>query len=163
MVSKSLWTLGVVVLASPALAMQTQYEISFEARWTSDLPRPSSAHFTQLVGATHNNSASLFDVGASASPGVEQVAETGGTSIIRSEINSLIATGRADRLVLGTDGFGRSDSRVNVRRFFEVDANHIAAAAMVDLYREGAVKKAELEKALKKYDIDGGKPNPRLV
>ena len=65
--------------------------------------------------------------------------------------------------VLGTDGFGRSDSRVNLRRFFEVDANHIAAAAMVDLFREGAVTKAVLEKALKKYDIDGAKPNPRLV
>ncbi len=65
--------------------------------------------------------------------------------------------------VLGTDGFGRSDSRVNLRRFFEVDANHIAAAAMVDLYRDGAVGKADLQKALKKYDIDGGKPNPRLV
>lgn len=65
--------------------------------------------------------------------------------------------------VLGTDGFGRSDSRVNLRRFFEVDANHIAAAAMVDLFREGAVTKAELEKALAKYDIDGEKPNPRLV
>ncbi|MWD26978.1 pyruvate dehydrogenase (acetyl-transferring), homodimeric type [Aquicoccus sp. SCR17] len=65
--------------------------------------------------------------------------------------------------VLGTDGFGRSDSRVNLRRFFEVDANHIAAAAMADLYREGAVSKSELQKALKKYDIDGDKPNPRLV
>lgn len=65
--------------------------------------------------------------------------------------------------VLGTDGFGRSDSRVNLRRFFEVDANHIAAAAMVDLYREGAVSKADLSKALKKYEIDGAKPNPRLV
>ena len=65
--------------------------------------------------------------------------------------------------VLGTDGFGRSDSRVNLRRFFEVDANHIAAAAMVDLFREGAITKAVLEKALKKYDIDGAKPNPRLV
>jgi pyruvate dehydrogenase E1 component len=65
--------------------------------------------------------------------------------------------------VLGTDGFGRSDSRVNLRRFFEVDANHIAAAAMVDLYREGAINKDDLAKALKKYDIDGGKPNPRLV
>ncbi|MBN7784356.1 pyruvate dehydrogenase (acetyl-transferring), homodimeric type [Ponticoccus gilvus] len=64
--------------------------------------------------------------------------------------------------VLGTDGFGRSDSRVNLRRFFEVDANHIAAAAMVDLYREGAVSEKDLEAALKKYDIDGGKPNPRL-
>ncbi|WP_204113657.1 pyruvate dehydrogenase (acetyl-transferring), homodimeric type [Shimia biformata] len=65
--------------------------------------------------------------------------------------------------VLGTDGFGRSDSRVNLRRFFEVDANHIAAAAMVDLYREGSITKAVLEKALAKYDIDGAKPNPRLV
>ena len=65
--------------------------------------------------------------------------------------------------VLGTDGFGRSDSRVNLRRFFEVDANHIAAAAMVDLYQEGHVTKKDLEIALKKYDIDGQKPNPRLV
>ncbi|WP_341861382.1 pyruvate dehydrogenase (acetyl-transferring), homodimeric type [Gymnodinialimonas sp. 57CJ19] len=65
--------------------------------------------------------------------------------------------------VLGTDGFGRSDSRANLRRFFEVDAAHIAAAAMVDLHRDGAVTKADLQKALKKYDIDGGKPNPRLV
>ncbi|MEX0286087.1 MAG: hypothetical protein AB3N23_15880, partial [Paracoccaceae bacterium] len=65
--------------------------------------------------------------------------------------------------VLGTDGFGRSDSRVNLRRFFEVDANHIAAAAMVDLYQIGAVTKAQLQKALNAYDIDGTKPNPRLV
>ncbi|MCX8955252.1 pyruvate dehydrogenase (acetyl-transferring), homodimeric type, partial [Ruegeria sp. NA] len=65
--------------------------------------------------------------------------------------------------VLGTDGFGRSDSRVNLRRFFEVDANHIAAAAMVDLYKAGSVTKKDLEAALTKYDIDGGKPNPRLV
>ncbi|CUH53327.1 pyruvate dehydrogenase (acetyl-transferring), homodimeric type [Shimia marina] len=65
--------------------------------------------------------------------------------------------------VLGTDGFGRSDSRVNLRRFFEVDANHIAAAAMVDLYRDGSVTKKDLEAALSKYDIDGAKPNPRLV
>ena len=65
--------------------------------------------------------------------------------------------------VLGTDGFGRSDSRVNLRRFFEVDANHIAAAAMVDLFREGAIDEATLRDALSRYDIDGGKPNPRLV
>ncbi len=65
--------------------------------------------------------------------------------------------------VLGTDGFGRSDSRVNLRRFFEVDANHIAAAAMVDLYRDGIITKKVLQDALSKYDIDGEKPNPRLV
>jgi pyruvate dehydrogenase E1 component len=65
--------------------------------------------------------------------------------------------------VLGTDGFGRSDSRVNLRRFFEVDAAHIAAAAMVDLHREGAIDEATLRAALTKYDIDGAKPNPRLI
>lgn len=65
--------------------------------------------------------------------------------------------------VLGTDGFGRSDSRVNLRRFFEVDANHIAAAAMSELFEAGAVTKADMQSALTKYDIDGDKPNPRLV
>ncbi|MBJ3763076.1 pyruvate dehydrogenase (acetyl-transferring), homodimeric type [Maribius pontilimi] len=65
--------------------------------------------------------------------------------------------------VLGTDGFGRSDSRVNLRRFFEVDSNHIAACAMHELYKEGHVTKKDMEKALKKYEIDGDKPNPRLV
>ncbi|WP_102107003.1 pyruvate dehydrogenase (acetyl-transferring), homodimeric type [Oceaniglobus roseus] len=65
--------------------------------------------------------------------------------------------------ILGTDGFGRSDSRVNLRRFFEVDANHIAAAAMTELYKLKAVSREEMESALKKYDIDGDKPNPRLV
>ena len=65
--------------------------------------------------------------------------------------------------VLGTDGFGRSDSRVNLRRFFEVDANHIAATAMVDLHKAGAVTEKDLRAALKKYGIDGDKPNPRLV
>ncbi|WOI57577.1 pyruvate dehydrogenase (acetyl-transferring), homodimeric type [Palleronia sp. LCG004] len=65
-------------------------------------------------------------------------------------------------VTLGTDGYGRSDSRENLRRFFEVDANHIAAAAMHELYRQGDVTKKDLEKAMQKYEIDGGKPNPRL-
>ncbi|WP_138468548.1 pyruvate dehydrogenase (acetyl-transferring), homodimeric type [Poseidonocella sp. HB161398] len=78
------------------------------------------------------------------------------------QIRGFVPEGRSFTC-LGTDGFGRSDSRVNLRRFFEVDPNHIAAAAMVDLYKAGSVTKAQLEKALKKYEIDGEKPNPRLV
>ncbi len=65
-------------------------------------------------------------------------------------------------VTLGTDGFGRSDSRENLRRFFEVDADHIAAAAMHQLHKAGAVTKSDMQKAVKKYDIDGDKPNPRL-
>jgi len=78
------------------------------------------------------------------------------------QVRAFVPAGRSFT-VLGTDGFGRSDSRVNLRRFFEVDAAHIAAAAMVDLYRDGALTKADLTRALKLYDIDGNKPNPRLA
>ena len=65
--------------------------------------------------------------------------------------------------VLGTDGFGRSDSRVNLRRHFEVDANHIAATAVYALFREGAVGADVVEKAYDKYAIDPGKANPRTA
>ena len=65
--------------------------------------------------------------------------------------------------VLGTDGFGRSDSRVNLRRHFEVDANHIAATAVYALFKEGAVTGAEVEKAYAKYEIEPKKVNPRTA
>ena len=65
--------------------------------------------------------------------------------------------------VLGTDGYGRSDSRANLRRFFEVDANHIAAAAMVELFQQGTIDRQLMAEALDRYEIDGSKPNPRLV
>ncbi|GIX12867.1 MAG: pyruvate dehydrogenase E1 component [Paracoccaceae bacterium] len=65
--------------------------------------------------------------------------------------------------VLGTDGFGRSDSRAKLRRFFEVDSNHIAAAAMAELLKTGAIDRQQMAEALDRYEIDGDKPNPRLV
>jgi pyruvate dehydrogenase E1 component len=65
--------------------------------------------------------------------------------------------------VLGTDGFGRSDSRVALRRHFEVDANHIAAAAVYALFREGKVTAAEVETAYRNCEIDPSKPNPRTA
>lgn len=65
--------------------------------------------------------------------------------------------------VLGTDGFGRSDSRVNLRRHFEVDAAHIAATAVYALFREGAVTAKEVEAAYAKCAIDPTKSNPRTA
>ena len=64
---------------------------------------------------------------------------------------------------LGTDGFGRSDSRANLRRHFEVDADHIAATAMYALLQEGAVTAAEVEDAYKACAIDPKKANPRTA
>jgi len=65
--------------------------------------------------------------------------------------------------VLGTDGFGRSDTRKKLRRFFEVDRCYIAVAALKALADEGTIKTGEVSKAIKLYQINPGKPNPATV
>jgi pyruvate dehydrogenase E1 component len=65
--------------------------------------------------------------------------------------------------VLGTDGFGRSDTRARLRAFFEVDAASIAYAAMWALYRDGLIDEARLKKAHKRYGIASDKADPWLV
>ncbi len=62
--------------------------------------------------------------------------------------------------VLGTDGFGRSDSRQALRRHFEVDRHHVVVAALKALADEGKVKPAKVVEAIAKYDIDADKTNP---
>jgi pyruvate dehydrogenase E1 component len=62
--------------------------------------------------------------------------------------------------VLGTDGFGRSDYRRKLRRFFEVDRYFVALAALQALAQEGTVPAETVAKAIAKYGIDPDKPNP---
>ncbi len=62
--------------------------------------------------------------------------------------------------VLGTDGFGRSDTREKLRRHFEVDRNYVCTAALFALAEEGAVERSRVSEAMKKYGIDPDKPNP---
>ncbi|MEX0960665.1 MAG: pyruvate dehydrogenase (acetyl-transferring), homodimeric type [Burkholderiales bacterium] len=66
-------------------------------------------------------------------------------------------------LVLGTDGFGRSDTREKLRRFFEVDRYYVAVAALKALADEGTIPAETVAKAIKKYGIDPDKPNPTRV
>ncbi|MDP7659931.1 MAG: pyruvate dehydrogenase (acetyl-transferring), homodimeric type, partial [Gammaproteobacteria bacterium] len=63
-------------------------------------------------------------------------------------------------MVLGTDGYGRSDSRRALRDFFEVNACHIVLAALKALQDEGQIKVSVIEAAIDKLAIDVGKPNP---
>jgi pyruvate dehydrogenase E1 component len=65
--------------------------------------------------------------------------------------------------VLGTDGYGRSDYRVNLRRFFEVDRNYVAVAALTALAEEGTVDGATVQQAIEKYGVDPSKPYPPTV
>ncbi len=62
--------------------------------------------------------------------------------------------------VLGTDGYGRSDTRVELRRHFEVNANHIVVAALKALADEGTLPAAKVAEAIEKYGIDVDKTNP---
>ena len=56
-------------------------------------------------------------------------------------------------VVLGTDGFGRSDDRLELRRFFEIDTNSIVLATISALEREGSVKKGLTEEIVEKWGI----------
>jgi pyruvate dehydrogenase E1 component len=62
--------------------------------------------------------------------------------------------------VLGTDGFGRSDSRQKLRHFFEVNRKFIAVAALNELAKAGAIKPAVVSEAIVKLGIDPEKTNP---
>jgi len=70
---------------------------------------------------------------------------------------------QAGYTVLGTDGFGRSDTRENLRRFFEVDRNSIAYTALHALCQKGSVSVADLLKARDRLGLDPSKPNPSGV
>jgi pyruvate dehydrogenase E1 component len=66
-------------------------------------------------------------------------------------------------VVLGTDGFGRSDTRQRLRRFFEVDRRWVTVAALKALADDGAVPPAKVEEAIRKYGLDPAKPPPWTV
>jgi pyruvate dehydrogenase E1 component len=65
--------------------------------------------------------------------------------------------------VLGTDGFGRSDYRRALRRFFEVDRHYVTVAALKSLADQGAVEPARVQEAIERYQIDPAAPPPTTV
>ncbi|HEV2009175.1 MAG TPA: pyruvate dehydrogenase (acetyl-transferring), homodimeric type, partial [Burkholderiales bacterium] len=65
--------------------------------------------------------------------------------------------------VLGTDGFGRSDTRKQLRKFFEVDRSYVAIAALKALADQEALPRKVVSEAIRKYGIDPEKPNPTTV
>ncbi len=64
-----------------------------------------------------------------------------------------------DYSVLGTDGYGRSEARADLRRFFEVDAENIALAALERLAGKGEYPRAKLSEAIAVLGLDPNKPN----
>jgi pyruvate dehydrogenase E1 component len=107
------------------------------------LGRPRKAYFTESLERT-------------AGP---IIASTDYMRLFADQVRPLVPQGRAYK-VLGTDGFGRSDTRQKLRQFFEVDRHYVAVAALKALAEEGAVTAAQVADAIKRYGIDPDRPNP---
>ena len=90
------------------------------------------------------------------------IASTDYVKAFAEQIRPFMPPGRVYR-VLGTDGFGRSDTRWKLRHHFEVDRNWVTIAALKALADQGTVKPAVVAEAIAKYGIDPAKPNPLTV
>ncbi|HEU4531035.1 MAG TPA: pyruvate dehydrogenase (acetyl-transferring), homodimeric type [Steroidobacteraceae bacterium] len=66
-------------------------------------------------------------------------------------------------VTLGTDGYGRSDARAALRKFFEVDRHHVVVAALKALADDGKIDVATVTSAIKAFGLDPDKPNPATV
>lgn len=82
------------------------------------------------------------------------------TDYIKAYAEQVRAYIPTDYKVLGTDGFGRSDSRANLRRHFEVDQHYVVVAALSQLARRGEIKASVVTKAIEDFGIDADKLNP---
>ena len=90
------------------------------------------------------------------------VAATDYMKTFADQIRPFIPSGRT-YTVLGTDGFGRSDSRAKLREFFEVDRRYVAVAALYSLMKEGKIKPEVVSQAIQKYGINPDRVNPVLA
>ncbi len=90
------------------------------------------------------------------------VAATDYMRIFSDQIRPYVPMGRR-YITLGTDGYGRSDTRAKLREFFEVDRRYIAVAALRGLAEEGKVQLSDVEEAIRKYGINKNRPSPMSV
>lgn len=105
--------------------------------------KPRQPHITQLLAGSD----------------APVIAASDYIKLFGEQIRAYIPAG-APFVVLGTDGFGRSDTRWNLRRHFEVDAEHIAFAALSTLHSQKAVDAKTIATATKKFNINPTRPNP---
>lgn len=85
------------------------------------------------------------------------------TDYMRAYANQIRAFIPKRYFVLGTDGYGRSDTRAQLRKFFEVNRYYVVVAALNALAEEGTLPASKVAEAIKKYKIDPQKPYPTTV
>ncbi len=85
------------------------------------------------------------------------------TDYTRTFVNQLREFIPSRFVTLGTDGYGRSDTREHLRQFFEVNRYYVVIAALKALADDGEIDSKIVQQAIKKYDVDPEKPNPMTV
>jgi len=141
---KNDWNIAADVWSAPSLTLLARDGQDCE-RWNMvnpELPQ-RVPYVTELMGATSG----------------PIVATTDYMRMFAEQIRGFMPKDRTYK-VLGTDGFGRSDSRVKLREFFEVNRYYITVASLRALADEGKIDRALVSQAIAKYGIDQNKPNP---
>ncbi|MXP51156.1 pyruvate dehydrogenase (acetyl-transferring), homodimeric type [Pantoea sp. SoEX] len=92
---------------------------------------------------------------------IPTIASTDYIKLFAEQVSNYIPT--INYRVLGTDGFGRSDSRKNLRHHFEIDTSYIVVAALAELSKCGKINRNLVVEAIKKFKINADKINPRLA
>ncbi|MFC2111418.1 spondin domain-containing protein, partial [Bacteroidota bacterium] len=111
----------------------TQYRVTFSFYWDSqNFPTdfPSNAHFSKLIGWSHDSTSTFFKVGTMASGGIQKMAESGSVSPLDFEINNRVSSGEGFQLVVGDN---LSSGTGNITVLINVDEKHpsVTLATMV--------------------------------
>jgi hypothetical protein len=117
----------------PAPVTPAEYQLTFEATWsdtTHPIDFPSTPHFSGLIGASHHPGVRLWDVEKPASPGVKNMAETGGKVPLDSEIDALIDAGDACVKISG-GGINPSPGTVSVVFTVDQDCSAVSVVTMI--------------------------------
>ena len=104
--------------------LNARYKVTFNAVWSAQThPKdfPSSAHFSGLIGMTHNGNTMLFAKGGIASDGIKNMAETGGKDPLEAEIQNSISIGIGNTLISG-GGINPSPGEVSLE--FDIVSSH---------------------------------------
>ncbi len=110
------------------------YTVVFDAIWSDethpDSMFPGNPHFSGLIGATHSEPDVVWTPGGIATPGIENMAETGGKSPLNSEIEQYIADGKAENLLSG-GGIGRAPGVVSLNFDISTDYPLVSLVSMI--------------------------------
>ena len=138
------WGIGADVWSAPSFTLLARDGQDVE-RWNMLHPdqTPRVAHITESLQNTQG----------------PIVVSTDYMRTFAEQVRAFVPKGRSYK-VLGTDGFGRSDTRAKLREFFEVNRHFVTIAALKTLADEGAISTAIVAQAIAKYGINVDKPNP---